>query len=488
MKKFITLLLVIFAMAGTVNADVLDLDLSKLSHNSIHNSETHVITFPASKWDEDSWWLSDTGLDYSNCNQFVLEYTTDKNIQFRVYFDFGNGTESQHVYQASNSSEGKTTITLDENGKSSIKKIAITAANQSEEFSITLTRAYFKTSSETTGTTETVSSTETTIGNWDNTLDLSYNNKGGLANANINDVIKVTFTSNSGDDHHIRIANPSGEEAFESSSAHDIFASSEEQLFTYTIKSASILELIQLTGIKIKGKYITIKKVEITKPDNRYDAVPAVIGSEGIATFSSSKNLDFTGLAITPYYAESVETGKINLVSTTSTRQYVGYIIKGSEGSYEIPVAQDAPDWHGYLRGTNDYQGTVYRSKYEDYTGTDDNAENIKTKYRYIFAKKKDGDNTTIGFYKLTTDHTLAAHKAYLETSEDISTPAAAGGKRSVSLDFGDGTTAIFDVFQDETRQNTTQGDGCYYTLQGVRVEKPTKGLYILNGKKVLIK
>jgi hypothetical protein len=30
--------------------------------------------------------------------------------------------------------------------------------------------------------------------------------------------------------------------------------------------------------------------------------------------------------------------------------------------------------------------------------------------------------------------------------------------------------------------------DGAYYNLQGVRVEKPTKGLYIHNGKKVVIK
>ena len=30
--------------------------------------------------------------------------------------------------------------------------------------------------------------------------------------------------------------------------------------------------------------------------------------------------------------------------------------------------------------------------------------------------------------------------------------------------------------------------DGAYYTLQGVKVENPTKGIYIKNGKKVIIK
>ena len=32
------------------------------------------------------------------------------------------------------------------------------------------------------------------------------------------------------------------------------------------------------------------------------------------------------------------------------------------------------------------------------------------------------------------------------------------------------------------------QSDGVYYNLQGQRVDNPSKGLYIKNGKKVLIK
>ena len=34
----------------------------------------------------------------------------------------------------------------------------------------------------------------------------------------------------------------------------------------------------------------------------------------------------------------------------------------------------------------------------------------------------------------------------------------------------------------------TTKENGAYYDLQGRRVAQPTKGLYILNGKKVMIK
>ncbi len=45
--------------------------------------------------------------------------------------------------------------------------------------------------------------------------------------------------------------------------------------------------------------------------------------------------------------------------------------------------------------------------------------------------------------------------------------------------------TDIAETFGTETR---TMEDGVYYNLNGVRVDQPTKGVYILNGKKVVIK
>jgi hypothetical protein len=38
------------------------------------------------------------------------------------------------------------------------------------------------------------------------------------------------------------------------------------------------------------------------------------------------------------------------------------------------------------------------------------------------------------------------------------------------------------------TVKTVIPNDGVFYTLQGVRVDKPTKGIYIQNGKKVVIK
>lgn len=51
-------------------------------------------------------------------------------------------------------------------------------------------------------------------------------------------------------------------------------------------------------------------------------------------------------------------------------------------------------------------------------------------------------------------------------------------------IDHGDGTATM--IIKLESDDNQSQGD--YYNLQGVKVANPTKGIYIQNGKKVVIK
>ena len=85
-----------------------------------------------------------------------------------------------------------------------------------------------------------------------------------------------------------------------------------------------------------------------------------------------------------------------------------------------------------------------------------------------------------IGFYKVKSNVTnIPGNKAFL-----VLTNAEAQAKGFV-LEFEDGgTTGI------ETIENSKHSaeDGVYYDLQGRRVENPTRGVYIVNGKKVVIK
>ena len=175
----------------------------------------------------------------------------------------------------------------------------------------------------------------------------------------------------------------------------------------------------------------------------------------------------------------TVSAGTVTLTAATNatTWNYCGYILQGAEGTYDVPVTASATyPAATYLKGQTS-EGTVYRSVYSDYSGdaTGDELTNIKTKYRYILAKH----NSEIGFYKLTTDHTLGTHKAYLETDTDI-TPGA--GARALII-FDDGQITSINSVQERKVEN-----GIYYNLKGQRIQNPAKGLYIVNGKKVVVR
>ena len=89
----------------------------------------------------------------------------------------------------------------------------------------------------------------------------------------------------------------------------------------------------------------------------------------------------------------------------------------------------------------------------------------------YVLYKGSQG----IGFYKLKSTGTIGANKAYLVYSD----PAPA--REFFSFEE---TTGI----EMPTVEDNADADAVVYDLQGRRVVNPTKGLYIVNGKKVVIK
>ena len=230
--------------------------------------------------------------------------------------------------------------------------------------------------------------------------------------------------------------------------------------FTFWLTQTQIDAIPERLGFKTEDKSkMTFKKISIFKP-----CVSVTIGSDKIATFSSDKDLDFSATEVTPYYVSAVTKGSVTLTATTNatTWNYQGYILQGPEGTYDVPVTTSATyPAATYLKGQVG-SGTVAASK--------------DGKYRYIFAKHKN----EFGFYKLTSDHTLGAHKAYLETDNDI-TPKDEGARALIIFD--DGQITSINSVQERKVEN-----GIYYNLKGQRVQNPSKGLYIVNGKKVVVR
>ena len=196
-------------------------------------------------------------------------------------------------------------------------------------------------------------------------------------------------------------------------------------------------------------------------------AVPATVGANGYTTFASPYALDLTD-ANRP---AGLKAYKATLAGTTLTftalNQTVpagtGLLLLGETkgGTYNITVVASGDAVTNALVGvTSDtpLQSTV--------GGT-----------YYFVMKKATTAEDALAFAPLTTASavTIPAGKAYvaLDTS---------AGARSLTVAFDDETTGIKSVLGSELMVNG------FYNLNGQRVESPTKGLYIMNGKKVILK
>lgn len=233
-----------------------------------------------------------------------------------------------------------------------------------------------------------------------------------------------------------------------------------ETYYNFTLTSEDITALAGMNIYIYKGENSTIDKV--SKIVDNPNIVEVSIGSDGICTWSYDKKLNFAGTGIKAYYASAVSQGFVTLTETETTWDWQGYILTGAEGSYDIPVTNEAS-----------YPSTNYLKQQ---VGAGSVYASTASTYHYIFAKNESGD---IGFYKLTADHTLAAHKAYLETDTDITPAAGVKGVRFIFSDDVDG------VVSTESERNQ---DEAIYTLNGTRVKQPKKGIYIMGGRTVFVK
>ena len=182
--------------------------------------------------------------------------------------------------------------------------------------------------------------------------------------------------------------------------------------------------------------------------------------SKDMETYCSNNKLDFTGTGLTVYSAK-VEEGVAKLTEVTKTKvsNKNGMILSGTAGQkYDVPVITDGSS----SPSNNELVGVVAETAV---AYTNDGT----TKFNYILQD---------GVFKKATGAKLKAGKAYLSTTYDVT---AATGAARLNIVIDGEATGIKAI---ENQKANSQ----MFDLQGRRVAQPTKGLYIVNGKKILVK
>lgn len=141
---------------------------------------------------------------------------------------------------------------------------------------------------------------------------------------------------------------------------------------------------------------------------------------------------------------------------------YLLHITSGESGNYKMTLIDEAaPDYS---------DDNLLQVSDRKTTGSKGNST------IYVLANKTKG----VGFYRWTGDE-LGAGRVYLPIATSVNT-ANAHEYCGFFVDETGEATAIESI--DDFKANV----GPFYDLQGRRVDNPTKGIYIVNGKKVIVK
>ena len=193
------------------------------------------------------------------------------------------------------------------------------------------------------------------------------------------------------------------------------------------------------------------------------------ITSAGIATFSSEYAVAIPS-GITASYVTGA--GSNNVLTTTAFANGIpantGALLTGDAGTYTFTPATT----------TNEVSGNKLVAKTEAGSVSQTEEVNATTCTNYVLTTQTvDNANAPARFYKVNSSgNTVGAGKAYLRLA-----PSDIASARDFFFIWEEDATAI-----DAVKSNAAV-DGQAYNLAGQRVAQPTKGLYIVNGKKVIM-
>lgn len=188
--------------------------------------------------------------------------------------------------------------------------------------------------------------------------------------------------------------------------------------------------------------------------ESKYSSV--TIGEAGFATHASEFAVDYSNRA------DGLEAYSVSYNSSSKELTYTKI-----NGVVEAGKAVILKGKGNYILEASSETATVTETGLKASDGSIKGTDNI-----YCLANK----NNVVGFYRVSSDVTIPANKAYLEIN-------AANSAKYYSIGIGGNTTGIQAI-----QQNSVKADGIMYSLSGQRVGKDYKGIVICNGKKMIKK
>ena len=229
------------------------------------------------------------------------------------------------------------------------------------------------------------------------------------------------------------------------------------------------INIVTVSGVKadMTSLVLNFTSTKNTRLDNisltfnaTLNTEAVTVSSAGLATYASDFDLDFTDVEGLEAYIAKENGSKIVLEQVEKVPAGEGMLLRATNGgtNFNVPLATSTDDTTGniFVRGT----GAAVASQGD-------------ASYNYIL-NKVDG---VVGFYR-AAGHTVATNRAYLATTI---------ANARIALDFNEEATAISDFFGRKDKVEKTNAK-LIFNVNGQRVVAPQKGLYIINGKKVVVK
>ena len=217
-------------------------------------------------------------------------------------------------------------------------------------------------------------------------------------------------------------------------------------------------------GLKISAEgtntcnWMAITGLKLYKTAPTSVSVPV---TNGFATYANhTYNLDFSNVEGLVAYTATVNADKTEVTFTPATQvpAGTGLLLKGATANVPVIASAAAISSNLMYAPTTAVSGLSY----------DDG-----TYYNYILTQPS---GKSVGFYR-ANNNKVAVGKAYLRI------PQASGARQFtfIGLDGDSEATGISSV------ESNSKAADCIYNLSGQRVAQPKNGLYIVNGKKVIV-